>query len=89
MQYNYWDLGHQDSGAVVRVDLEGNACNVRLMDSSNYRSFQRGERHRFFGGQYTASPAVLEVPSSDHWYVVVDYGGAQGRGRAAVQVFNN
>lgn len=86
VNYNFWDLGHQDSGAVVRVDLEGNAANVRLMDSSNYHSFKRGDQHRYFGGHYDRSPVMLQVPNADRWYVVVDYGGYAGRGRAAVQV---
>ncbi|WP_029116871.1 DUF1883 domain-containing protein [Mycobacterium sp. URHB0044] len=86
MNYNYWDLGQQPEGAVVRVELEGNAANVRLLDSSNYRSFSAGREHRFIGGHYKSSPVTLQVPNGGHWYVVVDYGGYQGRGRAAVQV---
>ena len=89
MQYNYQDLGHLNSGAVVRVDLEGDEVNVRLLDQSNYRSFQAGRGCRGFGGHYKASPAVFTIPTYDHWYVVIDYGGGPGRGRAAVQVFNN
>lgn len=89
MKYNFWDLGNQSAGSVVRVTLEGDAANVRLMDSSNYRSFQRGEQHRFVGGNYGRSPVVLEVPHVGHWFVVIDYGGYAGRGRAAVQVLSN
>lgn len=88
MNYNFWDLGNQSAGTVVRVTLEGNAANVRLMDSSNYRSFQRGEQHRYFGGHYDRSPVVLQVPNSGHWFVVIDYGGYAGSGRAAVQVLS-
>lgn len=88
MNYNYWDLGNQSAGAVVRVTLEGNAANVRLMDGSNYHSYQRGEKHQYFGGHYDRSPVVLQVPNRGHWYVVVDYGGFAGHGRAAVQVLS-
>jgi hypothetical protein len=88
MDFNYWDLGQQAEGTVVRVTLEGNAANVRLMDYSNYRSFQAGRRHDYYGGHYTASPAVLQVPNGGHWYLVIDYGGLPGRGRAAVQVLS-
>lgn len=42
----------QRRGAVVRVDLTGNAANVRLLDWSNYRSFRADQRHRFVGGHY-------------------------------------
>jgi hypothetical protein len=88
VNYNFWDLGNQSAGTVVRVTLEGNAANVRLMDSSNYRSFQRGEQHRYFGGYYNRFPVVLQVPNGGHWFVVIDYGGYAGRGRAAVQVLS-
>jgi Domain of unknown function (DUF1883) len=66
MHYNSWDLGQQDGGAVVRVALAGNAANFRLMDSSNYRSFPRGEQHRYFGGHYDRSPITLPVPNAGH-----------------------
>lgn len=86
MQYNYTDLGPQRRGAVVRVDVTGNAANVRLLDWSNYRAFQADQRHRFVGGHYKQSPIHLQVPHDDHWYLVIDYGGYAGRGTARVQV---
>jgi hypothetical protein len=86
MIHNYWDLGHQPEGAVVRVDLEGDAANVKLLDSSNYRSYAADRQHRYFGGHYDRSPVMLPVPSGGHWYVAIDYGGGAGRGRASVQV---
>lgn len=88
MNYNYYDLGQLPGGATVRVNLEGDAPNVRLMDSSNYRLFTAGREHRFYGGHVTSSPVLLQVPNAGHWYVVVDYGGYAGRGRASVQVIN-
>ena len=84
--FNYWDLGQLKRGAVVRVTLSGNAANVRLLDSSNYRSFKNGRNARGVGGLVKRSPVDLTVPSSGHWYVVVDYGGHAGSGRAAVEV---
>lgn len=88
MNHLKFDLGYQDRGTVVRVTLEGSAANVRLLDSSNYRSYQRGEQHRCWGGHYKRSPAVLTVPNYGHWFIAVDYGGYAGRGRAAVQVLS-
>lgn len=86
MQFNYWDLGHQKRGAVVEIQLSGNAANVRLLDSSNYTAFKNGRNARGAGGYVKKSPVHLTVPHSGHWYVTVDYGGLQGRGRASVQV---
>ncbi len=84
--FNYWDLGQQKRGAVVRVTLSGNAANVRLLDSSNYSAFKNGRQVRFYGGLVKRSPVDIPVPRNGHWYVVVDFGGRAGRGRAGVEV---
>lgn len=86
MNFNYWDLHQQPAGAIVQVTLQGNAANVRLFDSSNCNAFKAGRRATGYGGHATRSPVRLQVPRGGHWYVVVDYGGFAGRGRAAVQV---
>lgn len=65
------------AGDVVEVTLSGQA-NVRLLDSSNFSRYQRGESHRYTGGLAKVSPYRLAVPSSGHWYVVVDLGGYAG-----------
>lgn len=85
MEHLYFDLKHQNKGAVAVVTLDKQA-NVRLMTSSNYRSFKSGRRFRFHGGRATRSPARIPIPSNDHWYVVVDLGGLAGRIRARVSV---
>lgn len=86
MNFNYWDLGQQPAGAIVQVTLTGSSANVRLFDSSNYRSFKAGRRATGYGGHATRSPVRLKVPRSGRWYLVVDYGGMRGSGRAAVEV---
>lgn len=86
MNFTYWDLGQQPRGAIVQVTLTGNAANVRLFDSSNFSAFKAGRRATGYGGHATKSPVQLTVPRSGRWYVVVDYGGYAGRGRAGVQV---
>ncbi|WP_197503226.1 DUF1883 domain-containing protein [Mycobacterium sp. 1245111.1] len=88
MEYLKFDLGYLDRGSIVRVTLEGNAANVRLLDRTNLGYYQRGASHRCWGGHYERSPAVLQVPDYGHWYIVVDYGGYAGRGRASVQVLS-
>lgn len=86
MEFLYYDLGHHSGGEVVEVTLDGNAANVRLMDSANYSSFKNGSQHRYFGGHATRSPVRLQIPNSGHWYVVVDFGGLAGQVRASVKV---
>jgi hypothetical protein len=86
MDINYWDLKQHKRGEIVEVQISGNAPNVRLMDSSNFQAFKRGRNHRFVGGRAKRSPVRLQIPHSGHWYLVLDYGGLGGRGRASVQV---
>lgn len=86
MNFNYWDLGQQPGGAIVQVTLSGNAANVRLFDSSNYSAFKAGRAATGYGGHTTQSPVRLQVPHAGRWYVVVDYGGFPGRGRAGVEM---
>lgn len=89
MQHLYWDLGHQAAGTAVQVTLEGTEANVKLMSASNYRAYKVGDRHRYHGGHYRRSPVTLYVPSDGQWFVTVDYGGYQGRGRASVRVLTH
>lgn len=85
MEHLYYDLGQQKKGAVAVVTLDKQA-NVRLMTGSNYRAFRSGRQGRFHGGLAKTSPVRLAIPSNDHWYVVVDFGGLPGRVRANVHV---
>jgi hypothetical protein len=86
MEFHYYDLGRLERGAVVVVDLRGNAANVRLMDAHNYRAFQRGGRHKYIGGLAKKSPVRLAIPSSGHWYVTIDMTGLRGSVRTSVSV---
>lgn len=56
------------------------------MTASNYRALKAGRRFSFQGGRATNSPVRLAIPSSGHWFVVVDLGGLAGRVRASVAV---
>lgn len=85
MRFLHYDLGHQKKGAIAVVTLDKQA-NVRLMTSSNFNAFKNGRQARFHGGRATRSPVRMQIPSSGHWYVVVDLGGLNGTVRAGVQV---
>jgi hypothetical protein len=86
MNFTLYDLGHLSAGDLVRVNLRGTEANVRLLDSSNLRSFQRNASHQYVGGHYTRSPVQLKVPSSGTWHVVVDLGGFTGSVESSVEV---
>ncbi|WP_370946490.1 DUF1883 domain-containing protein [Amycolatopsis sp. cg5] len=89
MNYYTWDLGQQSAGTVVEVTLAGNSANVKLMDSANLASYKSGRNHRYTGGHVTRSPFRVSVPGSEHWHIVIDYGGYAGSGRASVRVLSS
>jgi hypothetical protein len=79
-------LGQLKRGDIVEVTLSGSAANVRLLDSSNFSRYRRGQQHRYVGGLAQRSPVRLSVPSAGHWYLVVDMQGLRGTARSAVRV---
>lgn len=87
-RFMQFDLGQQPSGATVRVTLNGNAANVRLLDGSNFSAYRNGRSHRYTGGLVRRSPIDLVVPRAGHWYVVVDMQGLRGQTRASVKVLS-
>ncbi len=87
MNYLHSDLGQRRRGDVLEVTLTRGA-NVRLLDSSNFRRYKRGERHTYHGGFAKRSPVRIAIPSSGHWYAVVDMQGLKGSTRASFRVIN-
>lgn len=84
--FTHYDLGQLKKGSEVVVVLSGSAANVRLLDSSNFSSFQRGGKHRYIGGLAKESPVRLGVPHSGRWHVTVDMMGLRGSVRSSVSV---
>jgi len=86
MNFTQYNLGHLNRGQIVEITLQGNAANVRLMDSSNFSSFKSGRKHKYYGGHMTRSPVKLTVPSSGNWHVTIDLGGYKGSVKSSVRV---
>jgi hypothetical protein len=86
MNFIHSDLGNLQRGQVVEVTLNGNAANVRLMDSSNFSNYKNGRDHRYYGGLAKKSPVRIPVPSSGHWHVAVDMQGLGGYTKASFRV---
>ncbi len=84
--FTHYRLGNLKRGSTVVVTLKGNRANVRLLDGSNFSSFQRGGQHRFVGGEAQQSPVRLGVPHDGQWHVVVDLIGLGGQVQSAVHV---
>jgi len=88
LKFIHSDLGHRQRGDVVEVTLSGNAANVRLLDSSNFSRYQRGDRHTYHGGLAKQSPVRIAIPSSGRWHAVVDMQGLGGSTNASFRVIN-
>lgn len=65
---------HMDAGdiAVVRCTHQ---CNVRLMTDSDFRLFQKGAKHHYYGGWFERLPAQIAAPSTGMWNIVLDLAG--------------
>ena len=86
MNYLKYDLGILDFGKTVEVTLHGSAANVRLLDYSNFYNYVHGRGYNCTGGLATKSPVIMNIPSHDHWYVVIDMEGLRGMPDASVKV---
>jgi len=62
---------HLNAGDAVIIDCT-HQCNVMVMDDANYHRYRRGDRVQFYGGGYRRLPAVIGVPSSGYWNVVLE-----------------
>lgn len=87
MDYQHYDLGYNESGKIVEVQLQGNEANVCLMDTSNFNNYKSEMRFTHYGGHVKQSPVRLSVPYAGHWHVTVDLGGYSGSVRSSVRVF--
>lgn len=85
MNFLQYDLGTVSQGSIVEVYLSAQA-NVKLMTSSNFNNYKRGQRHTYYGGRATQSPVRIPVPTTGHWYVTIDLGGYAGKIKASVNV---
>jgi Domain of unknown function (DUF1883) len=70
----------------VRVDLIGTEANIKVMDDFNFQQYRSGGRHRYYGGHYRQSPAIIQPPTSGRWHVAIDLGGFAGRLQAKVSI---
>lgn len=89
MQYTVYDLKNCQRGERIQVTLQGNAANVRLMDSSNYNNYRNGRQHRYYGGLARRSPVVLSIPRTGHWYLTIDMEGLRGSVRTSIRKLPN
>ncbi len=69
------DIGFQMStgGGFVEVTLNKPA-NAYLVNAQGYQSYLDGREFSHTGGYANVSPYRIKIPSSNHWYVIIDNG---------------
>lgn len=70
------DLGFQMTtgpSMVVEVTLSQSA-NCYLVNAQGYQNYLNGNEFQSYGGYAASSPYRIRIPSSNHWYVIVDNG---------------
>jgi hypothetical protein len=75
-----------NEGDIVIVHCS-HQCNVRVMDDSNFSSFQHGGQHRYYGGFYRMLPARIAVPYAGYWNTTIDLGGGSANIRYSINYF--
>lgn len=70
------DIGFQmTTGPRLKVEVTLNhAANVYLVNRQGYKNYLEGNDFSFRGGYAETSPYYVKIPSSNHWYVIVDNG---------------
>ena len=70
------DLGFQmTSGSVLFVEVcISKPANVYLVNQQGYQDYLNGNEFSYQGGHTSDSTYHIRIPSSNHWYVVVDNG---------------
>ena len=86
MRFLHYPLNFQERGKVVEFTIQGNSCNVKLLDEQNFYNYKNGKKHEYFGGRVTQSPAHITVPESKVWHAVVDFGGYSGTANVSFKV---
>ena len=70
------DLGFQMTtgpNLVVEVTIS-QAANIYLVNAQGYQNYLNGNEFQSYGGFAASSPYRIRIPSSNHWYVIIDNG---------------
>jgi hypothetical protein len=86
MKFQSYDLGYQQGGGTVEIQLSGNAANVQLLDSMNFQHYKAGRTYNHYGGHYKQSPVHIAIPHAGTWHVTIDLGGYVGQVSSSVRV---
>ena len=70
------DVGFQmPMGASLAVEVTLNkSAYAYLVNAQNYQNYISGKNFSYYGGYTTENPYRINIPSSNHWYVIIDNG---------------
>lgn len=70
------DIGFQmPTGSPICVEVElSSSAFVYLVNAQNYQNYFNGDDFRYYGGFANETPYAIDIPSSGHWYVIIDNG---------------
>lgn len=73
MKYTYED-GNFKRGDILSVTVD-RKVNIYLMDNLNFSRYKNNRSCEYYRGTSNSSPYNIKVPSTGHWYIVIDLGG--------------
>ncbi len=62
----------QSNGSLTAEVKLSYAADVFLVNESNFRKYQSGQRFEYYGGHYTKTPVRINVSGIGRWYLIVD-----------------
>ena len=85
MKYSY-EEGNFRKGDILGITID-RKVNIYLLDSDNFIRYRNNNSFKYYGGSADSSPYTITVPSSGHWYIVIDLGGGAGILNYSIKVF--
>lgn len=85
MKYTSED-GNFKRGDILSIAVD-RKVNIYLMDNLNFSRYKNNMSCEYYGGTASSSPYNIKVPSTGHWYIVIDLGGGTGILNYSIKVF--
>ena len=85
MKYSYKD-GNFRKGDILSIAVD-RKVNIYLMNDINFSKYKNNNSFEYYGGTANNSPYNITVPSTGHWYIVIDLGGGIGILNYSIRVY--